>query len=325
MAADIVANTTARDLSAEYLSTADATDVVLGGALAVVLGAEYTVDDVITLDFTGSALDTTTLASSISVAAAPPLKGITLGLLSSSESQAVYRVTAIVGPTTDSTIGVSVPIRAADVLEFDAQAVAAAGGVNVSFSAETNNGLPLDTGGGDDRAVEYLDVVNQFSIAAGTRAFNGVVDVNNDRLQFTDVGPAPDGVNTDTLTVTITDDAATLDLDATFDSAEYVVAGNFGWVVDDDPNTAGIQPAAGVFDPSVGCGADLVVESDQISWSCTTLGATLTINVSNNLDADGNRVILPKTSFVGTVTVLFDKPRGQQDTARRRVCGRLGT
>jgi hypothetical protein len=305
MAADIATNTETRDLSDEYLGTANATDEVFGGALVVELGAEYTVDDVITLTFSGDALDNTSLLPSIDVLEAGTFKGLTLGLLSSTSGEAVYRVTALTGASTDTTNGLLVTIADADDLIFNAQDVDAAGGVNVSFSAQTNNGLDLDTGGGDDRVVEYLDVSPQFSITAD-RAFNGVVDVNNDRLQFTDVGPLPDGINTDTLQATIVDDFADLDLDATFVSANYVVVGDFGWVVDD--NTApGIQPIAGVFDPSAGCGAtDFVVEATQISWSCTTLGATLTIDVSKNLDANGDRVTLPKTPFTGTVDVLFD-------------------
>ena len=305
MAADIVANTVTRDLSDEYLGTANATDIVEGGALEVVLGAEYTVDDVITLTFTGDALDTSTLDPSITVAAATPLKGVTLGLLSSTPGQALYRVTALVGPAADTTVGVSIPFGAANDLDFNAQAVDAAGGVVVSFEAETNTGLPLDTGGGDDRSVEYLDVSPQFTIDVD-RAFNGVVDVNNDRLQFTNVGPAPDDADNDTLTTTIADDIAALDLDAVFDSAEFVVVGDFSWVVDDDDVTAGIQPIAGVFNPSAGCGADLVVEVTQISWSCNTLGATLTIDVDPNVDSNGDRVVLPKTTFIGTVDVLYD-------------------
>jgi hypothetical protein len=305
MAADIATNTETRDLSDEYLGTAGAADEVLGGALVVELGAEYTVDDVITLTFSGDALDNSSLPPSIDVPEVDAFKGLTLGLLSSTSGEAVYRVTALTGIATDTTNGLLVTIAASDALIFNAQDVDTAGGVNVSFSAQTNNGLDLDTGGGDDRVVEYIDVSPQFSITAD-RAFNGVVDVNNDRLQFTDVGPDPDGIDTDTLEATIADDAASLDLFATFDSANYVVVGDFGWVVDVNDTTDGIQPADGVFDPSAGCGADLVVEATQISWSCDTLSATLTIDVSKNLDADDNRVTLPKTPFTGTVDVLYD-------------------
>ena len=299
MAADIVADTVTLDLSDEYLSTANATDVVTGDTLAVVLGSEYTVDDVITLAFSGSALDPASLANSITVAAAPPFKGLTLGLLSSSASEAVYRVTALVGPSTDTTVGLSVTISGG--LDFNAQAVDAAGGVNVAFSAQTNNGLPLDTGGGDDRNVDYLDVVNQFS-AEATETFNGIVDVNADRLLFTDV--APDGTDLDNVAIAITDDAP--DLAAAFDSAEYSIMGDFGWVFDDDDVTPGIQPAAGVFTPSAGCGADFEVTPTQITWSCTVLTAALEIDVTANVDGNGDQAVLPKTSFLGTVTVLFD-------------------
>jgi hypothetical protein len=110
MAADIATNTDTRDLSDEYLSTANATDEVFGGALVVELGAEYTVDDVITLTFSGDALDNTSLLPSIDVLEAGTFKGLTLGLLSSTSGEAVYRVTALTGASTDTTNGLLVTI-----------------------------------------------------------------------------------------------------------------------------------------------------------------------------------------------------------------------
>ena len=155
-------------LSDEYLDTADATDFVTGKKLAVILAAEYTLDDVITLTFSGDALDDATLANSVTVEVPDSdpltLKGITFGLLSSSAGEAVYRVTAIEGTVEQSTTGIIVDFTTDDKFpQFNAQDVDAAGGVNVSFSAETNSGRPLDTGGGDARNVDYLEVEAQFS------------------------------------------------------------------------------------------------------------------------------------------------------------------
>ena len=53
MAADLDGETTGRTFSNEYLGTADATDIVAGDVLAVLLEAEYAVSDIITLTFSG--------------------------------------------------------------------------------------------------------------------------------------------------------------------------------------------------------------------------------------------------------------------------------
>ena len=308
MAADIVDETDTRDLSAEYLDTAVAADFVEGGILAVILDAEYANNDIITLTFTGDALDNNTLAPSIEVDPGDTTKGFTLGLISSNSGQAVYRVTDLVesiGPGAGTTIGVTVTIADDDVttLEFDAQAVSSAGGVLVIFNAETNTGLALDTGGGDARSVQYLDVVTQFSVAAA-KVFNGVIDVNADRLLFT---AADEGTDEDSIAVTVGDDGDVLDLPATLVDVSYVVTGDFSWVFDTDPDVEGIQPNVGVFTPDFGCGdGDFMVMADAISWTCPTVEAALVIDVTANVDGDDNQAVLPAGPFAATVVVNYN-------------------
>jgi hypothetical protein len=197
MAADLDGPSVERTFSDEYLGTAAAADTVAGDVLAVTLGAEYAVGDIITLAFSGSALDDTTVNNSVIVAAGA-LNGITIGLLSADADSAVYRVTEIDATgVTNTTVGVVVPFAAADDLDFDAQDVDTAGGVTVSFSAATDTGLALDTSGGDLRSIDYLIVEDEYE-ATVTTAFDQVVDVETEREEFVA------GVD-DTGTTTLTD------------------------------------------------------------------------------------------------------------------------
>ena len=259
MAADIDGPSNPRDVSDEYLDTANATDFVQSDVLAITLGAEYAVDDVVTLDFSGAALDPTTLLSTVSVLEAGVFKGMTLGLLSSSDSQAVYRVTGLTADVaTDTTVGLTVTIAAGGVLQFLAVPLDAAGGITVTFSAKTNTGLDLDTGGGDLRFTDYITVSTQYTSVV-TTPLDGVVDVNQDRESF--VGGSVD-------LLTVANASASSSLQAAFDSADYVVTGDFGWVFDSDEDaTNGVTPTAGLFLLSAGC-TGLVVTATDVSFSC---------------------------------------------------------
>jgi hypothetical protein len=322
MAADISTPSTTRTFSAEYLDTANATDEVLAGALRVELGAEYTVDDIITLTFSGNALDPSSLPTSITVAPNSPLKGITLGLLNADAGTALYRVTALDGPSDDTTVGIIVPIAGENVLQFDAQALAAAGIVTVSFSAETNNGLDLDTGGGDNRVHPYLSVVTQY-VSELIRTLNGVVDVETERTLFT---PADDGTDFDVLSFR-TREVVPLFQAATFVEVTYILQGNFGWIFDTDTNTPGIQPAEGV----IGIGGECTlgdVDSSSIEVSCDELGSTdVVFDVTANVDADNNLATLPATGFTLTAFVDYDgfgnapSPEGSTITLNQAFAG----
>jgi hypothetical protein len=143
--------------------------------LAVTLGAEYAVGDIVTLDFSGSALiDSSVPTSAVAAVNAAPCvcNGITLGLLSSDADQVAYRVIDVQAGITNTTNGVVVTFAAADTIEFSALAVRAAAGVTVSYSAATDTGIPLDTGGGDLREVEYIQV---FGIGTETYSWTGTV------------------------------------------------------------------------------------------------------------------------------------------------------
>jgi hypothetical protein len=306
MAANIADFTDDRVYGAEYLGMARATDTVPAGALAVELGAEYTTDDQITLTFSGAALDPTSLPTSVNVPAASPLKGITLGLLNANASQATYRVTAILGPTEDSTVGLVVPFFAADDLDFNAQEVLNAGSVVVSFSAQTSAGAALDTGGGSKRSVEYLDVANQFA-AEVTLPFDAIINVEADRKQFVP------NTGFDQLSIALTNNTGLAGF-ADWDTVTVTVNGNFSWVTDTNANQAGIQPAAGVIQ-ATNCIAPTTITATTITLDCVVAQGTATLFL-----VPGNQApltILPPGPFTASVEVEYSTANfGGQDDAR---------
>ena len=305
MAADLDGPTSERIVGNEYLSVATAGGVVDGDALGVTLGSEYAVGDILTLTFTGSALDGATVPGSITVAVdntgGAELNGITVGLLSADSGTAVYRVTDIVAANANpTTIGVTIPFAAADVLEFDAQSVAVAG-VTVSYAAETDSGLALDTGGGALRSSDYLELDDQFEVVV-TTGFDGVIDVENNRLDFV-------SGDIDILTITHSTNAIDTTADATLVDADYTVFGDFSWIYDTaDP----MDPADITFGGTTvvvggaGCGT-LVVTASEISYTCDgTPGATtLTFDVGENVDDNGDPLVLPVGAFTASVIVNF--------------------
>ena len=94
MAADIDTPTDKRVFSDEFLGTYTDTGKIAGGTLAVKLGTEYTLGDIVTLDFSGTALDESTVPAT-AISTTP--RAAVLGLLSADSSQAIYRVTSISG------------------------------------------------------------------------------------------------------------------------------------------------------------------------------------------------------------------------------------
>ena len=298
MAADINTPSDTRTFSDEYLSTAAATDVVLGGTLAVTLGAEYAVADIVTLSFSGSALDNATLASSVTVAGTATASGITFGLLSSTTDQALYRVTEI--DTTaggNTTVGVTVTFAGADVIEFDATAAAAAG-VIVGFSAATDSGLALDTAGGDDRSIDYIATGTQFS-AEVSQPFDAVIDVESLRTEF-EFG----GLNDQLIYPLST--AGGFFAAAGFDGSTITVTGDFSFLIDTDETTPGIQPLPGAIFTNCDNG-DLEVTSGSATYTSPCSGGIgLFINLNANRDIDGNLQTLTATSFTVTMVVDFN-------------------
>ncbi|PTB83248.1 hypothetical protein C9986_00345 [Pseudidiomarina aestuarii] len=143
MAADIATGTVTRNVSTEYLEVAPA-GVLTSNNVVLELGAEYAVNDVITLTFTGNdALDVDSLPPFVTIAAAAPEKGLTIGLISTSvengTTKANYRVTDITGGATDTTTGIILDFG---TLDFDS--TKSGNGINVAFSAVTKLAFPTN-------------------------------------------------------------------------------------------------------------------------------------------------------------------------------------
>ena len=94
MAADIDTETAKRVFSDEFLGTYTDAGKIAGDTLQVILGTEYTLGDIVTLDFSGNALDESTVPAT---ATGGSPTSVILGLLSADTSQAIYRVTSLQG------------------------------------------------------------------------------------------------------------------------------------------------------------------------------------------------------------------------------------
>lgn len=234
-AADIKTNTASRVVSIEGAATLTNANAAI---IQVVMGAEYTVGDILTFDFAGADLDITTAPASINPVLADVNDTMTLGLLDATTSKLTYRVTELTydGLLGETSIGATVTF-AADVLEFDAADILTNGSVSVTYSAATSTSLPLDTPTGTNGTAALFTTLSQFS-SVTTTGFDEVIDVNQQRMAFT--GPS----TTDALVLTPTNDAAGVLFDATPTGITYTVYGDWS-ILDSDPDTAGVQLQAG--------------------------------------------------------------------------------
>ena len=323
MAADIDTPSGKRVFSDEFLGTYTDTGKIAGGVLAVNLGTEYTLGDIVTLNFSGTALDESTVpATAISNLPRP----VTLGLLSADTSQAIYRVTSISGDCSGSgeTLNCGTVVFAAeDTLMFNARDTQAAGGVTVSFSAMTDSGFALDTRG-TLRDVAYIKVEDEYSVAV-MPAFDAIIDVEDERTTFDGAIGSTENPTSDESSVVVSKDSATI-TDSAFATmlvdVDIVWSGNFGWIIDGEPEIDDVQPISGVVGVTA-VGADdcasVVVTAVTIAATCTgtAIGTiTLKLDVAENSDEDGMRAILPSTSFTVAVTVNYT---GQEDTEGSRL------
>ena len=299
--------------STEYLSTAVAADAVDAGDLAVTLGAEYAVGDVVTWTVSGSAVDSG-FPNSVVVDCVPETAlnandgtaGVTFGLLSSDADGATYRVTELDSATcagATSTVGVTAEFATAagdGALQLDAQSVEAAGTFIANYAAETSTSLPLDTAGGASRSVDLVITGSQFGPDV-TGPFDATVDVNQQRLGFegcdqadpdcedvldwtVDAGVVPDEADDDQIAGTPGDETA----------QAVTISADFGWVVDEDPDTDGVQAPVGTFASSCTITG---LTATEATADCTNGANDLTIDVFSNEDSNGDRQVLPATTF----------------------------
>ena len=182
----------------------------------------------------------------------------------------------------------------------------------MSFSAASDSGIPLDTRG--DRNVAYITVEDEYSIDV-EEVFTAIIDVEDERTTF-----ALPRETTDTSSVTVGDsDSIGTQFDTELVDVDIVWSGNFGWIIDDEPEMADVQPlgtVVAVVAAGVTC-TSIVVTVATIAATCPgTARIDLTLDPSMNLDDDGMLAILSSTSFTVAVTVNYT---GQDTTEGSRL------
>jgi len=253
---------------------------ILAGDVEVVLGAEYSVGDILTFTFVGGAADITTVPSNYTtngVAAG----SVTVGLLNATASTLTYRVTEIVSGGT--TIGETVVLSG---LEFTRASVVAGSTVVATYAAATSTNQAIDTSSTTSSAT-IIEATSQFTIAASPTLFDAVVDVEAQRLAFE--GPS----TTDLAAFTTVSDGA-LTYPATAIDFDVSLAGNFSFL-DEDADTAGIQITAGQVLP-----APTTITDSAITWDAVAVGAhNITIKTDKATD------VTPTQKFYYAVTANF--------------------
>lgn len=284
--------------------------VLNANAVTLVLQAEYTNNDTFTLTFSAP------LAAAMPTAITTQggsTNEVTFGLISggtAGDSTATYRVTSLLNAVT--TVGEYLQFNAGQIKFAKA---AAKSGVTVSFAAQTNNGLPLDTSGGARRSATLVKVVDQF-VKKVDPTFNRVIDVGAQRKSFVDLS----GDKTVTGTISITEDA---DLVAAnkraVSSIKHTINGNFSWVRDTDANTPGIQYVANTF-VVTGCvytpTGSPALTATSLTFTCENFG-DVDVTIDPELQKTGAPTgwvapAIPHHTLTATSEATFTGPAGSE-------------
>jgi len=248
-----------------------------------VLGAEYTVNDIITLTVSNAEIDSTATPA---LAYADTTGGgndtMTLGLLSTTATTATFRITDITlnaggdGITTGDTLTLT-----GLVIDGPTTAALASGtDVDLTYTATaTGSNLALDTGGTPTDTI--FSMLDQFS-ASVTTSLDEVVDVDKDRQEFV-------GGTTDVLVITPVE-AAVDTADAAYDGATYVISGNFAFADTDQDGAV----SAAELDAAVDC---VATNGDTCADGTHALSASMDSLTITVLDGAGNVVGVPTVTF----------------------------
>lgn len=304
-AAVITAPAAAVDYSAQ--GVAGATSIALGN-VDVQLKAEYSLNDVITFTFTGGEVVLTGANPTlIGQAGAPSLAaGITLGYLNRTANTVSFRVTALDQTTVPTTIDGTV--RLAGVVLTKAS-VSTSKAVSVAYSAKTIANDVLDSA--TTNTAKLITVKDQFSVA--TTPFDAVIDVNESRKLFADVGSE----RADVLTITPTNNS-TYTLAATLvgSTIKYKVTGDFTWV-DQDANgtvSAGELAQLAVAGGSAITAKALSTDMRTLTFTDTPAAAApVAVTVTSNISAAApakSMVVLNPGSYTAEATVAHTAPTG---------------
>jgi hypothetical protein len=247
----------------------------------VTLAAEYTVNDEITFTVSGAEFDASSVPALAAAFAVEAGDGATFGFLSQTANTVTFRITAQtdggVTPGVAYTGGTftltGMTLKTSTVLD-------ATGDISVAYSAKTGvSGTAIDNTG------TLTDVSNtvvaQFSSSV-TKALNGIIDVENDRQQFT---AGNDSTTTDVLVVTPVEAAAAVN-DAAYTGATIAVKGDFSWMETDGDAGIDAGELAAAFAATGG--------ADTYTSVINSAGDTITVTVA---DAGGNTVEAATLTF----------------------------
>lgn len=227
-------------------------DSTVEGEIQVVLDAEYKIDDIITLDFTGAKLKTgSTITASVDlgyivvdadnkvVAAEADDVGaelvgtVTLGVLSQLDNQLTLRVTSLdYKEKIGADVVVPAPLKTTKkgVLTFSGVELSVAdiltnGYAKVDYSAKTSTGIALDVNNKTNSTVLF-EAKDQFK-AEVIKELDSTVDVNEERQLFTEKGTESQFTLN---SFEITYDGVPYALAATATKSDFVVNGNFAFI-----------------------------------------------------------------------------------------------
>lgn len=259
---------------------------ILAGDVEVILGAEYSIGDILTFNFIGGELDEATAPSTVTTGTGAA--AVTIGLLSSTDSSLTYRVTEIDTTLAVTTVGEVVILSG---LEFDRDSVVAGKKVIATYAAETSTGITIDAG--VKSIATIIEASNQYSLdrVTGPDAdFDAIIDVEANRLTFTAAATADDA------DVTVVDEVGTLTYPATAPTFDLTVYGDFAFL-DEDKDTA-------------------VMDVTSVTPAPTSITATMMVfeNIgagTYNVDIDTAVVnavedtIIPEIDFTADVDVAY--------------------
>lgn len=241
-------------------------------AVVFTLGASYAENDVIRVSVDGATIDTTNSAPVLTAAAgAGAATTASVGFLSFDGDEMIFRVTSIPDQLgTDNTLTLS-----GLVLEADS----ASDSISVEYAAETNSGLPIDNTG--TTSAEVISIDDQFA-AEVTTAFDGVIDVAEQRVLFDDAGTSDD------LVIGLTDNAGTQQLPVTANELVHTIYGNFSGLVDDNGDAltaAAFVTAAGGTDDTFT--AEFAEDMQSVVLTQTVVGGAVDATATVTFDVDG--------------------------------------
>lgn len=295
--------------SSEYLGGVTG-DLNLGtiatpSVIGITLGANYTDNDRIFLTFSGDSVDADSLPDvwSTDDGTGPPAdNSIELGKISSEvnssgDTVVVYRVTDVQGVTNGLTLELNQDYNGdgtadkGELVNFDPAKLIENDGVKLSFRAETNDGLSLDTSGGPARSVSLVDTASEYAFAI-TQWNNRTIDVADSRESF--VG----GATSTTGSFIVLNDFQLAGEATTFDSAyslgtpstqEFTISGDFGFAFDDEGD-ADTAVLTSTFDEA--SASEIVTSTSSVIFDFAGLAEAISIpaqsfGLSATLEAGG--------------------------------------